>query len=198
MAADRQVDLPLFGLVLTGGQSTRMGRDKAALNYGSEVESRRVFGLLSEFCQQVFISCRSDQAELPGRQGLPQIHDTISVRGPLSGILAAFEARPNATWLVVACDLPRLDREVLATLVAGRNPLLFATAFRGYQDFPEPLCTLYEPRARDRLLEFLAAGYDCPRKMLINSPVQVLEPLHGDRLANVNTPEEAAQIGGPA
>jgi molybdopterin-guanine dinucleotide biosynthesis protein MobB len=185
---------PILGLVLTGGKSTRMGTDKAALAYGAEEESRRVYGLLQEFCSEVFVSCRADQADLPGRRGLPQIHDILLGKGPLSGILSAFEARPDATWLVAACDLPRLDRGVLAALVAGRNPFRVATAFRGYQDFPEPLCALYEPKARARLWQFLAAGYDCPRKMMINSPVEVLEPPQGDRLRNVNRPEEREEV----
>jgi len=185
---------PLLGLVLTGGKSSRMGTDKAVLDYGQGDESHRVFGLLGEFCQQVFISCRVDQSDLPGRKGLPQVHDQILGKGPLSGILSAFEMRPDATWLVVACDLPKVDREVLANLVKGRNPFRFATAFRGHQGFPEPLCALYEPKARARLYQFLAAGFDCPRKMLINSPVQVLEPLAGDRLVNVNDPVERKEV----
>lgn len=181
---------PLLGLVLTGGQSTRMGTDKAALDYGRGEETRRVFSLLEEFCQQVFVSCRADQADLPGRKGLPQVHDQLLGKGPLSGILAAFEMRPDAAWLVVACDLPRLDRSVLETLVAGRHPFRFATAFRGHQELPEPLCALYEPKARPRLYQFLAAGYDCPRKMLANSPIGLLEAPASDRLTNVNSPEE--------
>lgn len=189
---------PLLGLVLTGGQSSRMGRDKAALAYHGEAESRRVYALLGQVCSEVFVSCRADQADLPGRKGLPQIHDILPGQGPLSGILAAFEARPEASWLVAACDLPRLDREVIDALLAGRNPFRFATAFRGHEDFPEPLCAIYEPKARARLFQFLAAGYDCPRKMLINSPVQVLEPLAGDRLFNANTPEEAGRFAGTA
>lgn len=188
---------PILGLVLTGGQSSRMGRDKAALAYHGEAESRRVFGLLSKVCSQVFISCRADQADEPGRKGLPQIHDVWPGKGPLSGLLAAFDARPDATWLVAACDLPRLDAEVLDTLVAGRDPHKFATAFRGYEDFPEPLCALYEPKARVRLLQFLALGYECPRKMLINSPIRLLALLAGDRLANVNTPEDARNLTHP-
>lgn len=185
---------PLCGLVLTGGKSSRMGTDKAALDYGAGEESRRVFGLLEEVCQQVFVSCRADQADLPGRKGLPQIHDQLVGRGPLAGLLAAFDQRPEAAWLVVACDLPRLDRSVIDALLAGRNAHKFATAFRGHQDFPEPLCAVYEPKARPRLLQFLAAGYDCPRKMLINSPIALLEPLGGDRLANANTPEDRQEV----
>jgi len=191
---DQTARRPVLGLVLTGGQSKRMGRDKAVLAYQGEAESRRAYGLLSAVCSEVFISCRADQAEWAGRKGLPQIHDVLPGKGPLSGILAAMDARPDATWVVVACDLPRLDAAVLEALLAGRNPFRFATAFRGFEDFPEPLCAVYEPKARARLLQFLAAGYDCPRKMLINSPVQVLDPLPGDKLANANTPEQAELI----
>lgn len=185
---------PIFGLVLTGGKSTRMGTDKAALAYQEQEESRRVFGLLGEVCSRVFVSCRADQADLPGRKGLPQIHDSVLDKGPVSGILSAFEAYPEVTWLVVACDLPRVNRDVLGALVAGRNPFKVGTAFRGFQNFPEPLCALYEPKARLRLWQFLAAGYDCPRKMMINSPVKILDPLPGDRLANVNSPDERDEV----
>lgn len=186
---------PVLGLVLTGGRSTRMGRDKAVLAYHGEAESRRVYALLSQVCSEVFVSCRADQADLAGRKGLPQIHDVLPGKGPLSGILAAFEARPDATWLVAACDLPRLDAEVIAALMAGRNPFRFATAFRGHQDLPEPLCALYEPKARTRLFQFLLAGYDCPRKMLINSPIALLDPVPDGKLANANTPEDAHDLG---
>ncbi len=184
----------VLGLVLTGGKSSRMGTDKAPLDYGGGEETRRVFALLEEFCHQVFVSCLADQADLPGRKGLPQIHDRLLGLGPLSGILSAFETRSDATWLVVACDLPRLDRETLAALVKGRDPFRFATAFRGADGLPEPLCALYEPKARSRLYQFLAAGYASPRKMLENSPVMVLDPPDGNRLANVNDPEERQEV----
>ena len=49
---------------------------------------------------------------------------------------------------------------------------------------------MYEPRARGRLLQFLTAGYDCPRKMLINSPIELLEPPHEQALRNANTPAD--------
>ena len=185
---------PVLGLVLTGGRSVRMGQDKAPLVWNGEEESRRVFRLLQGVCSEVFISCRAEQAEAPGRAGLPQIHDTLLGKGPLSGILSALNARPEATWLVVACDLPRLDADVLARLLNGRNPHRFATAFAGHEGFPEPLCALYEPKARARLYQFLAAGFDCPRKMLINSPISLLEALPGNRLANINTPADAGAL----
>ncbi|MEI8093115.1 MAG: molybdopterin-guanine dinucleotide biosynthesis protein B [Spirochaetales bacterium] len=181
---------PLFGLVLTGGRSTRMGTDKASLVYRGLPEAARMYHLLEEFCSQVFLSCRADQSGDEGRVGFPQLHDALLGKGPLSGILAAMEAHPDASWLVVACDLPRVDREVLAKLLAGRAPFRFATAFRGFEDRPEPLCAIYEPKARPRFYQFLAAGYDCPRKMLLNSPIALLEPPGEGKLVNANTPAD--------
>jgi len=185
---------PLLGLVLTGGKSTRMGTDKAVLDYGQGQETRRVYALLETVCSQVFVSCRAEQADWPGRAGLPQIHDRLLDKGPLSGILAALDQHPGASWLVAACDLPRLNDEVIQTLLKGRNPFKFATAFKGHQDLPEPLCTIYEPKALPRFYQFLAVGIDCPRKFLINSPIALLDPLPGERLTNVNRPEERQEV----
>jgi len=191
---DQTAQRPLLGLVLTGGKSQRMGLDKAAIGYPREEEARRVFRLLQGWCSEVFVSCRADQALLPGRAGLPQIHDILLGKGPVSGILSAFEARPDASWLVVACDLPRVDNEVIQTLLAHRNPWKVATAYRGYQDLPEPLCAVYEPKARPRLWQFLAAGIDCPRKMILNSSTTVLDPLPGNKLKNINHPGERMEV----
>ncbi len=191
--SERIKKIPILGLVLTGGQSTRMGSDKANLDYGRGTQVQRTFEVLSMVCQEVYVSCREEQQTLGARLGLPQIHDRFLGFGPLSGILSAFAQQPEAAWLVVACDLPNLEPSLVAQLLQNRNPYRFATAFLGEDGFPEPLCTLYEPKARSRLFQFLAAGFDCPRKMLINSPIQ---PLEGDtqQLRNVNSPQEREEV----
>jgi molybdopterin-guanine dinucleotide biosynthesis protein A len=178
---------PLLGLVLTGGQSRRMGVDKAGLGYANETNVERSFKLLGSRCEQVFLSCRAEQAGHPARLGRPQIHDFLLEHGPLGGIVSAFKLRPDAAWLVVACDLPYLDGDVLDLLLAGRNPYRFATAFQGHGGLPEPLCALYEPKCRVRFWQFLAMGQCCPRQVLANSPIALLgNP--GKALVNVNTP----------
>jgi len=190
--ASRQA--PLRGLVLAGGLSQRMQTDKGRLHYGpSGREQREVAAaLLAEVCQDVAVSCRAEQAaELPA--GLVPLPDTFLGLGPLGGILSAFRLDPNAAWLVLACDLPFLTADVLRQLVAGRQPGRLATAFQSPgNEFPEPLITIFEPRAYPELLRFLGLGYSCPRKMLINSDVQVLPTPGGEALRNVNTPAERA------
>ena len=185
---------PLRGLVLAGGLSQRMQADKSRLRYGPAGREQREVAadLLAEFCSEVFVSCRAEQAAgLPAN--LQPLPDTFLGLGPLGGILSAFRHDPNAAWLVLACDLPFLTADVLRTLVAGRQPGRLATAFQSPgSDFPEPLITIFEPRAYPELLRFLSLGYSCPRKMLINSDVAVLPTPGGEALRNVNTPAERA------
>src|SRR5690606_23250199 len=100
-------------------------------------------------------------------------------------------AHPEAAWLVLACDLPFMDAPTLEHLVRGRNPFKMATAyFSQPQGLPEPLCAIYEPKSIYRLLNFLASGYHCPRKVLVNSDVQSVEALNPLALTNVNEPKE--------
>lgn len=184
----------LRGLVLAGGRSERMQTDKGALRYHGAADQRQhTAALLHEFCADVRVSVRPDQAaDLPA--GLVPLPDTFAGLGPLGGLLSAFRADPNAAWLVLACDLPLLTRTTLDFLVANRQPGRFATALQSpWNDFPEPLVTIWEPRAYGELLRFLSLGYSCPRKALINSDTAVLLPPVPDELRNVNTPEERAE-----
>ncbi len=184
----------LRGLVLAGGRSERMHTDKGALRYHGAADQRQhTAALLAEFCADVRVSVRPDQAAgLPA--GLVPLPDTFLGLGPLGGLLSAFQADPNAAWLVLACDLPLLTRATLEFLVENRRPARVATALQSpWNDFPEPLVTIWEPRAYGQLLRFLGMGYSCPRKALINSDIELLLPPVPGELRNVNTPQERAE-----
>ena len=181
----------LRGLVLAGGRSERMQTDKGALHYHGLDQRQHTAALLAEFCPDVRVSVRPDQAALPA--GLTALPDAFLGLGPLGGILSALQADPNAAWLVLACDLPFLSRDTLEYLVANRQLARMATSFRSPWDaFPEPLVSIWEPRSYGQLLRFLSLGYSCPRKALINSDIELLAPPLPDELRNVNTPEERA------
>jgi len=183
---------PLCGLVLAGGQSQRMQTDKGQLRYHGQEQRQYAASLLSEVCQDVFVSCRADQAAaLPA--GLTPLPDQFLDLGPMGGILTAFRHDPNAAWLVVACDLPFLSTETLRHLVTHRHAGRVATAYQSpHNEWPEPLITIWEPRSYAVLLQFLALGYSCPRKALINSEIQLLMPPAPQELRNINTPQERA------
>jgi molybdopterin-guanine dinucleotide biosynthesis protein A len=201
----RASEAPLYGLVLGGGKSTRMSRDKAAIEYRGLPQVRFAYELLGGICDRVFVSSRAEQAADPAFSGLEQIHDRFIGFGPTGGILSAMHTHPTAAWLVLGCDLPFVDRTVLDELLDRRDPLALATCYDSAHDgLPEPLCAIYEPRYRRRLHQFLASGRDCPRKALINSRAKHLTLSSPGALDNINSPEEyneamsriAEEVGG--
>ncbi|MEJ0084850.1 MAG: NTP transferase domain-containing protein [Pseudomonadota bacterium] len=184
---------PLQGLVLAGGRSTRMQRDKAALEYRpGQTQLDAAMQLLEGRVARAFVSVRTEQRADGARARHPQIVDRGGVEGPIAGISAALAEYPDAAWLVLACDLPYLDARTLDKLVAARRAGLVAIAYKSSHDgLPEPLCTIYEPAARPLLEAHIAAGKNCPRKFLINTPaVELLEQPDARALDNVNTVEE--------
>lgn len=185
------MNTPVFGLVLAGGASRRMQRDKAALVYHDRPQLEWAFDLLSEVCTTSFVSVRDDQRQEPTRSGYPQLVDRQPGIGPIAGISAALLEHPQAAWLVLACDLPFLTTDLLRHLLAHRDPARIATAYCSSHDgLPEPLCAIWEPAAREPVLAAIGAGKHCPRKLLIDSDVLLLDLPHAGMLDNVNTPQE--------
>ncbi len=188
---------PVFGLILAGGASSRMHRDKAALRYAGKTQLDRAYELASRHVPQVYVSVRANQLTDSARAQRPLIVDSADGAGPIAGIRAAFAHSPHVAWLVIACDLPFLTDAAVAGLLASRNPAAFATAYRSAHDgLPEPLCTIWEPAAAAALAEFQAAGRHCPRKFLIQRGAHLLDPRDARALDNINTPEEYAQAIG--
>jgi len=179
-------------LVLAGGFSRRMGRDKWAMEYVPGVtQLERVTALVRSVCRDVAISVREGQ-DVPRPPGTHFLVDAAGVRGPIAGIMAAFEADPDAAWLVAACDLPLLDHETADFLVAQRDATRMATAFRSrFDGLPEPLFAIWEPAAADHVRESIARDVRCPRRILRSGGVLLLDLPVTAALDNVNTPEEA-------
>jgi molybdenum cofactor guanylyltransferase len=184
----------LNGLVLAGGKSVRMGFDKGAVNWFGKEQRYYLADLLKPLCHEVFISCREDQ-----KQDIPTNYNVLADNfiglGPYGAILSAFREQPDSAWLVIACDLPLMDTDTLQFLISQRDTSKIATTFNSpYDEFPEPLITIWEAKSYPVLLSFLSQGYSCPRKALINSDVKLLQCPNPDTLTNVNTPEELEKV----
>jgi molybdopterin-guanine dinucleotide biosynthesis protein A len=187
------VSAPLYGLVLAGGESRRMGRDKAALQLHGQSQVDWACALLERHCARVFVSVRPGQLQDPTRAAHPAIVDRHVDAGPIAGIAAAQAEYPDAAWLVVACDLPFLSDATLEALIAGRGPQA-VTAFRSTHDgLPEPLCAIYEPATQAGIVAAIASGRNCPRKFILQSGVPLLEQPDPAALDNVNTPDDLAR-----
>jgi molybdopterin-guanine dinucleotide biosynthesis protein A len=185
---------PIYGLILAGGASKRMQRDKAALKIQGKTQLVRAFELLSRYLQRVFVSVRADQTSDPTRAHLPLIVDSVEGPGPITGIRSALAAHPEVAWLVLACDLPFVSDAAIEELLRRRDPSALATAYKSAHDgLPEPLCAIWEPAAAPPLAEYQAAGGHCPRKFLIRHGAPLIDPPDPRALDNVNTPEEYSQ-----
>ena len=175
---------PVKGLVLVGGKSTRMGTDKSELNYHGKSQKESAKELLENNNLQTFYAVQNES------KNEDEIHDKFLNLGPFGGICSAFQKDPNSAWLVLATDVPFINEEVIQQLLKYRSPSKIATAIKGKgKEFVEPLITIYEPKAYPILLQYLAQGYSCPRKVLINSDVEIVE-INDDLIRNINTPEE--------
>jgi molybdopterin-guanine dinucleotide biosynthesis protein A len=185
---------PVYGLLLAGGESRRMGKDKGLLNYHGKPQREWGYELLAAHTEKTFLSVRPDQS-VEGNTSMELLPDTFLGLGPFGGILSAFRAYPNAAWLVAAVDLPFLDHQALEHLLQHRNPAKVATAFQSpVNEFPDPLLAIWEPKSYLRLFQFLNQGYSCPRKVLINSDIELLQAPKSEWLVNVNEPQEYEAI----
>ncbi|BCK77137.1 bifunctional molybdenum cofactor biosynthesis protein MoaAD [Acetobacter aceti NRIC 0242] len=185
---------PLYGLVLAGGVSRRMGQDKAALAYQGRPQLDRAFSLLAPRVSRCFVSLRENQKTDAVRCVYPGITDRSQEIGPAAGLLAAYEEYPDVAWLVLACDLPFLDAPTLDALIQARREGYTAVAFRSEHDeLPEPFCTIWEPEALEILSHQVASGRVGPRQALFSGVTGLLPPCTPGALDNINTPEEREQ-----
>jgi molybdopterin-guanine dinucleotide biosynthesis protein A len=182
---------PVFGLVLAGGESRRMGQDKAALRREGQSQLAYVMHLLDELVERAFVSARADQQDDTERSRFDQIVDRYEDLGPVAGILSAMDEYPDVDWLILACDLPNIDTPTLSNLLKNRaSDKPFSAYKSNYDGLPEPLCAIYAAASSTIVRDFVADGLCCPRKMLIRSDTLLLEQPNPVALDNVNTPDD--------
>jgi molybdopterin-guanine dinucleotide biosynthesis protein A len=176
------------GLVLAGGSSSRMGKDKGLITYHGKPQREHLADLLKPYCTEVFISCLRCF-----NSSITVIPDHFNLSSPLNGILSAFHFDPEAAWLTVPIDMPNIDSAAIEYLIKNRNPKKLATCFTDSEGTsPEPLFTLWEPKAKPVLFDFFNSGGTSPRKFLIENDVQLIQAPKANLLLNINTEDELA------
>ena len=171
------------GLVLVGGKSSRMGKDKSQLNYFGKPQKEIEKQLLESKNLETFYSVQKSKNE-------NEISDIYPNLGPVGGIYAAFQKDPNSAWFVLATDVPFVNEELIHLLLENRNPDKVATSIKGKnKDFIEPLISIYEPKAFLILKEYVDKGIYSPMKLLMNADIAIVE-VDDNLIRNINTPEE--------
>ena len=185
---------PVYGCVLIGGKSQRMGTPKHLLMRQQETWLEHTIHRMKAVCHDVVICGGGDIP--PALDCHARLPDPPDVKGPMAGIMACFRWLPNASWLVAACDLPKLTQPALEWLLAQRAPGIWGVMPRipGSPGL-EPLLAYYDGRCQ-RLCEALVAqGNYCPLPMAEHA--RVITPEIPAALAgawqNANTPQSLAQ-----
>jgi molybdopterin-guanine dinucleotide biosynthesis protein A len=182
----------LNGLILAGGKSSRMGRDKSLIVFHETPQRVHLFNLLKTFCKRVYLSCKNT-TKIP--QHLNPLPDQFELDSPLNGILSAFLHEREAAWLAVAVDMPFVDAKTLETLIQNRNPAKLATCFFDSDGTkPEPLLAIWEPRAFPMLRDYHARGGFSPRQFLMDNDIHLITVPNPRALVNVNTEGDLGEI----
>lgn len=178
----------LNGLILNGGQSLRMGIDKGLIKYHDIPQREFAFGLLSEFCDEVFLSCKRD-TEIP--ESLNPLPDHFDLDSPLNGIMTALNHRRDEAWITIPVDMPLINRQAIQTLIDARDVDVDATCyFDSDGKDPEPMVCIWEPRCAGLLAEFYQSGEKSPKKFLKSHKVKLVRPPFPGMHLNINTPAE--------
>ncbi len=183
-------------LILCGGKSSRMNKEKASLYYYGEAQYKRVYTLLAKCFRHVFFSvAHANVAEY--LLSYPHITDIQKTRcGPMLGIVSAFDfcAVP---WFVLAIDMPNVTEEAIMHVLHTRNnykennAVLHATLVCTSEACCEPLFAVYETKIQQHLNTQFAKKQYSLQKLLKQESWSICKvAMNADVVKNINTYEE--------
>jgi molybdopterin-guanine dinucleotide biosynthesis protein A len=145
----------LLGVILSGGESKRMGSDKGLIEKNGESWASLAASKLLSFEIPVVISINEQQYELYSKLFTPDhlIIDNIDIKGPLKGLLSVHERYPEQDILLMACDLIDMDETTISDLIARYKSGNDHDFFVYQENFAEPFCAIYTSRGLKPVLE---------------------------------------------
>lgn len=173
-----------LGVVLAGGTSSRMGRDKATLVVDGRTLAARAYEALLRACGEAVVA-DGGRGVVPGARSVADGPG----RGPVAGLLGAARAVSGRPLVALACDLPAVPETLLAALAGGRAEwsgadVVIPRTERGL----EPLVARYGPRALAALEAQVATGEYAPRHILERGDLHAVI-VEGEALASFGDPE---------
>lgn len=161
---------PLDGVVLAGGSSRRLGRDKAMLRFGGAPLLKIVVDRITHVCDHVVVAV--DQPERYQELRLPAklVADAAPGLGPISGLQSGLQACDAEHVLVVACDLPFLNVELMRFM--ADLPRSYQALVPWSEDRWQPLCAIYARSCLKVVDAMVSAGGGSMHKLLDQLDVQ--------------------------
>jgi molybdopterin-guanine dinucleotide biosynthesis protein A len=183
--------LPCSILLLAGGRGQRMGgQDKGLLDWHGKPLIAHLHRLVRPLTDDLIISCNRNQAQYAAYADQLVGDDSPDFPGPLAGIRAGLAAARHEHLLVLPCDVPQINGQLLSELreTIRRDPQVPWMIRHG--DFWEPLLCVIPTRLRTQVDSAWQAGQRSPRQVFVQLGAKALDcPADDPRLANLNTPE---------
>jgi molybdopterin-guanine dinucleotide biosynthesis protein A len=179
----------MIALILTGGKSRRMGRDKLRIvRPDGMLQIEWLVKLLREAGLEVLLSSPGDSAP---PIDLPVVTDLRPDGGPLAALEAFHSLHHGKPLLLLGGDLFLMDAVTVTGLIEGRDETRSATCYANRIDGrPEPLCTIYEAQSSALATEWLARGEHGARHFLAGLDPKILSLRSPAALDNVNNPRD--------
>ena len=188
--------LPINGIVLAGGKSSRMETDKAELIYKEVPQWKAAENLLNNFCKNVYISINHEQAKTWAKSEQQNfVEDKVKFKnkGPISGILSVADENTEEGFFVLGIDYPFLQLKNLIQLNNLRSESYEAICFEK-DGFVEPLCTIFEKSAIEKLKIYFEKGGESLSKFLKTIETKKVKIAEEHFLKNVNSKEDYLAI----
>lgn len=172
--------------ILAGGKSSRMGRDKALLEFNGKPFIQYIADAMQEVFKKVIII--SDHGELYQFLGLPIYKDIFKYCGPLGGIHSAFAHTKTKSIFIASCDIPLLTPELIRSIIDTpfQGDVIVLPSGKSIQ----PLCGLYSRNCVPTLEKHLKNGQYSVLRFLEDLSTIIVAPkmIRERRLVDVNTP----------
>jgi molybdopterin-guanine dinucleotide biosynthesis protein A len=182
----------LHGLVLCGGNSSRMGADKSMLSYHGIEQRYHLYHLLTRLCSRSFISCSKTQTvDADSTYETITDDERYAGNGPLSGLLTAFERFPSSHILAIGCDYPFLKAADMSNFLASIPDETTAAAFYDQQNgFYIPVLAWYSQQAGISLKKYFQDGNSSLQRFLLANNAYKYLPADSSCIRSVDTYEE--------
>lgn len=181
----------LLGVILCGGQSSRMGFEKFLANYHGLPQYKYLSSLFDKLNIEIVISIKAQQISLvEGDSKLVVDNESYENAGPLTGLLSVHEQYPNKSILLVGCDYPLLKIEHLTLLLINSRELFPIVCYHNNGGFDEPLIAYYSNEALRNIKLFYERGNTSLQQFIKSTNVKRLMLDNSSFLTSVDTPLE--------
>lgn len=181
----------ITGIILAGGQSKRMGQEKASLLWKDKRLVDHAVETLSPLCQELLISSNNSDLIVRELEILPDRYKNI---GPIAGIEAGLSKAANDICIIVSCDTPLLPTEMFQYMIEEHHD--FDISLAAHEGINEPMIGIYSKRVYPVIREAIENGENKPPTIIRMNRWQEINIHKGlnfysaDMFRNLNRPED--------